>query len=635
MDLELKKFEQIKATGELPSPKGVALSIIRLTQRDDVSALELERAIKTDPAFVGRLLKAANAAGRSNGRPIVAIADALKVLGMGVVRNLALSFSLISGYRKGSCSQFDFDRFWNRSLLNGLAFQEVNRHSGAVNPEEAFCCGLLADIGRLALATLYPQAYSQLLEELGGDGDPALLREREAVLFALANEDLTAAMLTDWGLPRQLIEALYYRAQPGRSQFAAGSRGEKLLAGAILAERVADVCLLEEDARNEQLAALAELAESSTALTLSPETLGCVVDSVAEQWRDWGAALQLAVKPPPSFSQMMTAAAVQATGAETGAGLRVLLALGEAQERRHVAELLHGLGYDTSVAEDGEMALELALDVQPQILVADAAMAGIDGVRLIRALRETRLGRTMYMLLLTSAGDEDRLVEAYEAGADDYLVKPLKERVLAARLRAGARVAELQVEVERDQREMKHFAAELAVTNRRLHEASITDPLTGFYNRRYALERLEQEWAASNRSKKPLSCLVIDFDRFKTINDCYGHDIGDKVLVELAGVLQKNLRTNDVICRMGGDEFLVISPDTDSESMRACAVRLLAAADEAVIDTPRGPVRCSVSIGVATRDAGTATLAMLMKAADEGMYQAKISGRHRIGERID
>ncbi|MDQ5906322.1 MAG: two-component system, cell cycle response regulator [Pseudomonadota bacterium] len=635
MDLELKKFEQIKATGELPSPKGVALSIIRLTQRDDVSALELEHAIKTDPAFVGRLLKAANAAGRANGRPIVAIADALNVLGMAVVRNLALSFSLVSGYRKGNCPNFDFDQFWNRSLLTGLTFQEINRHSGAVNPEEAFCCGLLADVGRLALATLYPQAYSQLLEELGGDADPALLHEREEALFALANDDLTAAMLTDWGLPKQLIESLYYRLQPERSRFAVGSRGEKLVAGAILAAQVADVCQLEGDARGERLAKLGELAESSTALALTQEALGRVVDAVAAQWRDWGETLQLKVKVPPSFSQMMTAAVVQATGTEGGTGLRVLVALGDKGERQQVAALLHGLGYNTAEAQDGEMALEAALDMQPQILVADAAMTGIDGIRLIRALRETKLGRVMYMLLLTSAGDEDRLVEAYEAGADDYLVKPLKERVLAARLRAGARVAELQVEVERDQREMKHFAAELAVSNRRLHEASVTDPLTGFYNRRYALERLEQEWAASNRSKKPLSCLVIDFDRFKEINDGYGHDVGDKVLAEVAGVLQQNLRTNDVICRMGGDEFLVISPDTDSESMRACALRLLAAVEQSVIDTPRGPVRCGVSIGVATRDAGTATLAMLMKAADEGMYQAKISGRRRIGERFD
>jgi diguanylate cyclase (GGDEF)-like protein len=193
----------------------------------------------------------------------------------------------------------------------------------------------------------------------------------------------------------------------------------------------------------------------------------------------------------------------------------------------------------------------------------------------------------------------------------------------------------LQVEVERDHREMKHFAAELAVTNRRLHEAAITDPMTGFYNRRYALERLEEEWAASNRSRKALSCMMIDLDRFKQINDTYGHDVGDRVLTDVSAALQQNLRANDVICRVGGDEFLVISPDTDAESIRACASRLLAAADKVMVDTPQGIVRCGVSIGVATRGNGIASMAVLMKAADEGMYQAKISGRRCIGERFD
>ncbi len=616
--------------GELPSPKGVALSIIRLTQREDVSAAELEHAIKTDPAFVGRLLKAANAAGRSSGRPIVAIADALKVLGLGVVRNLALGFSLVSGYRKGGCERFDFDRFWNRSLLTGLAYQEIARQSGVISPEEAFCCGLLADIGTLALATLHPKAYSQLLDELGETPDPALLRSREEASFLLAHDDLSAAMLSDWGLPRQLIEALYYRNQPGRSKFAAGSRGERLLSAAVLAGQLADVCLLDEVKRSD---CLGDLADASCALAIPPDDLERIVDKVSAQWQDWGAMLQLLVKTPPLYAEMLSTAVAAAAGA--GDGIRVLVAVGDAGEREQVTALLSKLGYSTVAVDNGEAALEAALDAEPQILVADAVMGGIDGVGLIRVLRETRLGRVMYMLLLTSSGDEDLLVEAYEAGADDYLAKPLKERVLAARLRAGARVAELQVEVERDHREMKHFAAELAVTNRRLHEASVTDPMTGFYNRRYALERLEEEWAASSRSRKPLSCMMIDLDRFKQINDTYGHDVGDRVLTDVAAVLQQNLRTNDVICRVGGDEFLVISSDTDAESIRACAARLMAAVDKVLVDTPRGLVRCGASIGVATRCEGIATIGMLMKAADEGMYQAKIGGRHRIGERFD
>ncbi|MFA7290626.1 MAG: diguanylate cyclase [Rhodocyclaceae bacterium] len=630
MNSELKKFEQVKAMGELPSPKGAALTIIRLTQRDDVSAAQLEHAIKTDPAFVGRLLKAANAAGRNSGRPVVAIADALKVLGLGVVRNLALGFSLVSGYRKGGCERFDFDRFWNRSLLTGLAYQEIVRQSGAIGPEEAFCCGLLADIGSLALATLHPKAYAQLLEELGDAPDPALVRAREEALFLLAHDDLSAAMLSDWGLPRQLIEALYYRSQPERSKFAAGSRGERLLSAAMLAGQVADVCLLDEVQRADRLGSL---ADASCALTILPDALEQLVDGVSAQWREWGAMLQLSVSTPPPYAQMVRAAVSSAAGAADG--LRVLVAVSDRQERDQILGLLGALGYGTFAVDNGEAALAAALDAEPQILVVDAVLDGIDGIGLIRALRETKLGRGAYMLLLTAGGDEDRLVEAYEAGADDYLVKPLKERVLAARLRAGARVAELQVEVERDHREMKHFAAELAVTNRRLHEAAITDPMTGFYNRRYALERLEEEWAASNRSRKPLSCMMIDLDRFKLINDTYGHDVGDRVLTDIAAVLQQNLRANDVICRVGGDEFLVISPDTDAESVRACATRLMAAADKILVETPRGLVRCGVSIGVATRSEGVATMAMLMKAADEGMYQAKISGRRRIGERFD
>lgn len=630
MNFELQKFEQIKATGELPSPKGVALTIIRLTQRDDVGTQQLEHAIKSDPAFVGRLLKAANAAGQAGGRPVVAVADAIKVLGLGVVRNLALSFSLVSGYRKGRCRGFDFDRFWNRSLLTGLAFQEIARQAGNVAPEEAFCCGLLADIGRLALATLYPDAYGKLLSELGDAADPAEVRRREEAAFLLSHDDLTAAMLTDWGLPRQLIEALYFRDRPSAGPQTAEARIEKLMVEARLAGHVAEACLLEARPRAERLCALSE--QVAPAL-LAPEALSQVVDRVAQEWLEWGQLLQLRASAMPSCAEMVSDGVAQAAGGSDS--LRVLIALGDAAERSQVDALLGRLGYRTYAVGDGELALETALDVQPQILVADAAMGGIDGVRLIRTLRETKLGRAMYMVLLTGEGDDERLVEAYEAGADDYLVRPLKERVLAARLRAGARVAELQIEVERDHREMTHFAAELAVTNRRLHEASITDPLTGFYNRRYALDRLEQEWAASNRSGKPLSCMMVDLDHFKEVNDRYGHDVGDQVLTAVAGALQKNLRANDVICRMGGDEFLVISPDADAEAIRAAASRLLEAVAGVVVSCPGGTVRCGVSIGVATRHARTATLAMLMKAADEGMYRAKIGGRNRIGERAD
>jgi diguanylate cyclase (GGDEF)-like protein len=315
--------------------------------------------------------------------------------------------------------------------------------------------------------------------------------------------------------------------------------------------------------------------------------------------------------------------------------LRALLAGDDTAQRKNLRDLLLDLGYQVFESDDGEQALELALTVQPHVLIADRQMPALDGIQLTRALREMRPGRGVYIVILGAVEDEDRMLEAFEAGADDCLVKPVSGRILAARLRAANRIFQLQEEVLQDHEQMKHFAAELAVSNRRLHEAAVTDPLTGFHNRRYAMERIEKDWAASTRSGRLISCMMIDLDNFKQINDTYGHDVGDKVLTGIATVLKKTLRAQDVICRVGGDEFLVICPDSDTQAVRICAERLLAAADALVVDTPSGMVRCSLSIGVATRSAAMENTEMLIKAADEGMYRAKIGGRARVVERFD
>jgi diguanylate cyclase (GGDEF)-like protein len=636
MDIELKKFEQLKATGELPSPKGVALTIVRLSQRDDVSARQFEQAIKSDPAFVGRLMKAANIAGREKGRPIASVPDAVNVLGVSVVRNLALGFSLVSGHRAGACPNFDYPGFWSRAVVNALALQSIFKRTGWSNPEEAFCCGLLAEIGKLAFATLHPKEYSRLLGELVTIDAPAiernaLLREREIASFALHHDDLTAAMLTDWGFPGALLEPMYFRHCPERANFAPDSRGQRLLGAARLADAIADLCLAASELRETRLLALTERA---VAIQLEPDVLQGIVDSVVHDWAEWTTVLQLDKPGPlPSFSEMMKLLKVEAGDGQDASqpALRVLIVDDETSMRMYLRAVLEQLGYQVFEAENGQQGLETALSVQPQIMIVDWLMPELDGLQLTRALRNTRLGREMYILMLTALGDEERLVEAFEAGADDYLSKPVNEKVLAARLRAASRTAQVHEEVAQDHRQMKQFAAELAVSNRRLHEASITDPLTGFHNRRYAMERLEQAWAVSTRNDRPVSCMMIDIDKFKLINDTYGHDVGDKVLTTLAEVLKKNLRANDVLCRIGGDEFLMISPDADSEAVRSCAQRMLLAVSKVQIETPLGNVSCSVSIGIATRNEGMVDMAMLLKAADEDMYREKIGGRTQLG----
>jgi diguanylate cyclase (GGDEF)-like protein len=640
MEIDLKKFEQLKATGELPSPKGAALTIVRLAQKDDVSGSQLEQAIKSDPAFVGRLLKTANITGRESGRPIASVHDAVNVLGLTVVRNLALGFSLVSSYRGGACANFDYPAFWTRAIVNALALQAIIRRTHGANPDEAFCCGLLAEVGKLALATVHPVAFSTLLVKLA-DVDSAsadyeaLLRAAEVEAFALHHDDLTAAMLSDWGFPRVLLEPIYFRHCPERNNFAPDSRGERLLGAVRLADAVADVCMADPDAREALMPRLTECAER---IKLEPEVLENIVEGVVRDWREWAMLLQLdSPEPVPVFARLLHPEVSEAANESSPSGsvLRVLLAGSDSLERRVLQDLLLGLGYQVFVADNGQLALELSLVVQPRILIADWQMPELDGIQLTHALRDTKLGRGMLVLIMTTQEDEARQLEAFAAGADDCLSTPVNAKVLAARLRAASRMFQLQEEVQHDHEQMKHFAAELAVSNRRLHEASVTDELTGFHNRRYAMDRIERDWAASSRSGRQISCMMIDLDNFKRINDTYGHDIGDKVLVSISGVLKKTLRSHDVICRVGGDEFLVICPDSDVQSVRLCAERLLLAADALVIDTPRGLLRCGISIGVATRSADMVNTGMLIKAADEGMYRAKIGGRGMVVERFD
>lgn len=210
------------------------------------------------------------------------------------------------------------------------------------------------------------------------------------------------------------------------------------------------------------------------------------------------------------------------------------------------------------------------------------------------------------------------------------MAKSLKPRVLAARLAAAQRLVRLGQELERDREEIRHTAAELKVTNRRLQEVALTDMLTGFPNRRYAIERIEQEWAAAQRSHRPLAAMVIDVDEFKQINDAYGHDVGDAVLRQVAAALKSGVRVQDVVCRFGGDEFLVICPDTTLEAAQACAERMRHAVETVSVGAGTSKRSGSISVGVAVREAAMADFDALIKRADQGLFIAKERGRNRV-----
>jgi len=629
------KLQELKSMGELPSPKGAALAVMRLTRKDDVSITELAHVVQTDPALVGRLIKAANTTQAGAHRPIAAVQDALMLLGVPTVRYLALSFSLLSGHRNGHCEHFDYRRFWSHSLAFAVAAQMVAGQIRAAPPEEAFSVGLLCRIGELALATVYAEDYGRILGQVSIDRS-ASLAALEQSAFAMDHAELAAAMLHDWGLPRMFVDPVYRHETPELANFPPESRQYQITWTLTLARLIADICLAAETERRSMMPKLFLLGGK---LSLASETLTALCDRVVRDWHDWAQQLSVDANEVPPFEELSkppAAPELSQAGMPSGAAtdldgpLRVLVVDDDNSMRTLVKALLTHAGYEVHEAANGQLGFEKALEVRPQIVVTDWLMPEMDGVEMTRALRQTKLGRSIYILILTALEAEDKLIEAFDAGVDDFMSKPLKSRVLGARLRAGQRVVTLQNEIERDREEIRRFAAELAVTNRRLQEAALTDVLTGFPNRRYAIERFQQEWLAANRSKRPLSCMVVDIDHFKSINDTYGHDVGDVVLKETARAIKSGLRAQDVVCRTGGDEFLVICPETDLAAARVCGERVHQSVSALRVAAGTARIVGSVSLGYASREAATADIDALIKRADEGVYLAKQRGRNGI-----
>ena len=631
--IQSPRFEELKTTGKLPSPPGVALAIIDLCRQDNATIESISRAVRADPALSGRIIKFANSASSGNRRPIVAVPDAIRMIGIGTVRQLVLGFSLLGQYRSGACKVFDYQRFWSRSLSMAIVASALAQRIRSAPPDEIFTCGLLAGIGRLAIATLYPEEWDKLLYEHGqapAEAFVALERER----FSTDHNELGAALLEDWHLPKLFVSAVYHHEAVGESALAEGSR-EGLVATILnLAAAAADFCVAREQDRQTLLPALVLAAAK---LGIDENSLGTLTDETVKAWKEWGKILEVKTQDVPSFEHIMQQAVEPAAPppaipiqASTLQPLTILAVDDDRSTLLVLEHLLRGLGHTVLTAGDGKAALAKAISSRPQIIISDWIMPGMDGISLCKALRQTDEGRHMYFIVLSALEQDDQLVEAFESGVDDYLTKPFTPKVLAARLRAGLRVIHLQEEAQRDNENMRRFAAELAVANRRLQQAALTDALTGLPNRRYGMERLEQEWAASQRTHRPLTCMMVDLDLFKQVNDNYGHDIGDMLLRQVANVLRKEIRAEDVICRMGGEEFLVISTDTGLVPAVHLAERLRIAAANTPLRVGTSTFHVTISVGVAQREAYMQRVDELLKVADNALYAAKAAGRNQV-----
>jgi diguanylate cyclase (GGDEF)-like protein len=277
-----------------------------------------------------------------------------------------------------------------------------------------------------------------------------------------------------------------------------------------------------------------------------------------------------------------------------------------------LALLLERDGYRVVRATDGLEALRLAREAMPDLCMLDVSMPGADGYTVCRELLAQKQGAPLVILLTAHAHTPAR-VDGLDAGAVDYIVKPFDRQELLARVRAALRTKTVRDEL----------AAE-----------AITDPLTGLPNRTHLAVAAEEHVAMAERTGRPLCCLMIDLDHFKSVNDTYGHAAGDAVLCETARRFARTVRRSDVLARYGGEEFVVLLPETDTIGAVTIAARLRESLEaESVVHVGEGGAQAEIvvraSIGVAAWREGLSP-AGLVAEADKALYRAKALGRDRV-----
>ena len=629
------RYAALKATGKLPSPKGVALSIIRLLQRDDFRITDLVRLVQSDPAIAGRILYFANAAAFGRSRPIVSLQRAIVALGSFRVRDLVIGLSVMHSHRQGTCSEFDYEGFWGHSLATGIACQEL-AHFAQIASEELFTIGLLARVGELALATLFPDEYSGILIKCRDNREEIAKLEQQR--FDMDHHELGATLLNEWGLPDVLIQAAFYHENPDAGGFADGSRAQTLTHSLSFASALAHLCMVDEESRWGLLPAL--LARAAR-LGIGGEVLNELVDRMVDRWREWGAKLQVRTQDVPPFAEILAATPPMrrmgnGSAADTenrrarGPCLNVQLIGIPVPELKPLMEQIEKLGHQPILVDDTKEAFNHVLRRPAQVIIADIRMPFQDAIEFCRALRQTAAGKESHVLLVASPEYENRTLEAIDAGADDVLIKPINEQTLRVHLSTTARMTMLREEMHRERLGIMRSTDEFAVAQKRLLQDALTDTLTQLPNRRNGLDFLASEWVFAQSSGAPLACLMLDIDHFKRVNDEYGHAAGDAVLRQLAAILKSASRAEDMVFRYGGEEFSAILTNANLKIALQIGERIRALIEKADFVWEKQHIPVTISIGAAVATGTETDSQELIQAADAALYEAKERGRNRV-----
>jgi two-component system cell cycle response regulator len=301
---------------------------------------------------------------------------------------------------------------------------------------------------------------------------------------------------------------------------------------------------------------------------------------------------------------------------------KILLVEDDKLQAKVAKDYLETSGYEVVWVDNGKSAIKTAKTQKVDIILLDLVLPDLNGNEVARWLKLNEDTRSIPIIILTVKSSTKEKVTGLEAGADDYLPKPYNEIELNARIYACLRTKALQDELREKNRQLEEVL--LKVEN-----LAITDPLTELFNRRQFEFTIEKEFSRTMRYNSHTSCLMIDIDHFKNINDEYGHHAGDIALKEIAKLIKSCVRETDTVARWGGEEFIILLPETKKENALKIASKILKViSDYKFSDIPS---QITVSIGIASiPEPSTNTAGKLIHASDSALYEAKAHGRNRI-----
>jgi two-component system cell cycle response regulator len=297
-------------------------------------------------------------------------------------------------------------------------------------------------------------------------------------------------------------------------------------------------------------------------------------------------------------------------------GGRILLVDTDARHAERIRGYLAAANHIDVLANPADAALAVA-DGGYELALVSMGLGEFDPLRVCSQMRTAEQTKSLPIILIADEADRPRVVRGLDLGVNDFIMRPVERNELSARVRTQIR--------------RQRYAVELRQSVTNTLALAVTDELTGLYNRRYFDRHLTLMLDKAREQERDMAVMLIDMDFFKSVNDTHGHDIGDAVLREFAVRLRRNIRGVDLACRFGGEEFVVLMPDTDYQQAQGIAERVRTAVAERAFDTgPGKPLAVTISVGVALNESDVDTPEMILKRADVALYRAKREGRNRV-----